>query len=335
MTDTATQPTQTARTADRYALVADIGGTNTRVGLCEGKHLLPKSIRRFSNAEFDGLGPILRAYIKTEGGVDCAGACVAAAGPVRDGVATMTNLNWTIDRETLISATRAETVSILNDLQAQGHALGHLDATNLLQISPGKPASQNAVKMVVGVGTGFNCAPVYDTADGRFVAPSECGHINLPIRTDQDLSLSRFVEAAHGFPAVEDVVSGRGLERVYHWQSIENNSENTLSAAEIMTAAAQGNDPIATKTVAVFSRMLGSVAGNLALVNLPFGGVYLVGGVSRAFAPYLGSNGFIEGFRDKGRFAPFMDSFSVTVIEDDYAALIGMAHHLFYLTQKK
>ena len=33
-------------------------------------------------------------------------------------------------------------------------------------------------------------------------------------------------------------------------------------------------------------------------------------------------------FRDKGRFAEFMENFSVTVVEDDFAALTGCAAHL-------
>jgi glucokinase len=61
---------------------------------------------------------------------------------------------------------------------------------------------------------------------------------------------------------------------------------------------------------------------------LPFGGIFLVGGVSRAFAPYLERFGFGEAFRDKGRFAGFMSNFSVSVVEDDYAALTGSAAHL-------
>jgi len=54
----------------------------------------------------------------------------------------------------------------------------------------------------------------------------------------------------------------------------------------------------------------------------------LVGGVARAFAPYLNEYGFAEAFRDKGRFAGFMGNFKVSVIEDDYAALTGSAAHL-------
>ncbi|HHS94429.1 MAG TPA: glucokinase, partial [Rhodobacterales bacterium] len=35
-----------------------------------------------------------------------------------------------------------------------------------------------------------------------------------------------------------------------------------------------------------------------------------------------------EAMRDKGRFSGFMKNFPVFVIEDDFAALTGCAHHL-------
>ena len=73
---------------------------------------------------------------------------------------------------------------------------------------------------------------------------------------------------------------------------------------------------------------MGTVTGNLSLIHLPFGGVYLVGGIARAVAPWLGEFGFADAMRDKGRFAGFMKNFPVYLIEDDYAALTGCAFRL-------
>jgi glucokinase len=184
---------------------------------------------------------------------------------------------------------------------------------------------------VIGVGTGFNAAPVFDTEHGRLVTPSESGHANLPIRTEQELRLCQYVSNAHGFPAVEDVLSGRGLERVYAFLGQEAGDPREERAHMIMAALADGRDPRAVEAAQIFTRILGTVAGNLSLIQLPFGGVYLVGGVARAFAPYLTQFGFGEAFRDKGRFAGFMGNFAVSVIEDDYAALTGSAAHLVSL----
>ncbi|SFI30401.1 glucokinase [Jannaschia pohangensis] len=306
-------------------LVADVGGTNTRVALAHGRTVLPESIRRYANRDFANLAPVLRQYRSDQGCATPQGACVAMAGPVADGRAELTNLDWSIDTHRLLEATGAKDAAILNDLQAQGHAIGHLNPGELETIIKG-PVIPDAARLVIGVGTGFNAAPVHDTPSGRFVPPCEAGHANLPIRTEDELRLCTFVSTAHGFPAVEDVLSGRGLEQVYRWLSSEAGATEEFRAADIM--ARLGKDPRADAAVAQFIRIMGTVAGNLALIHLPFGGVFLVGGVARAMAPHLAAKGFADAFRDKGRFAGFMHNFPVTLVTDDFAALTGCAAHL-------
>ena len=315
--------------ADTLTLLADLGGTNTRVALSRGRTVLRDTIRRYPNTAHPGLDAVLADYLASQGGVDCAGACVAVAGPVRDGVARLTNLDWTIDGDSIAAVTRAETVAVLNDLQAQGHALGHLEPGALRPVIEGAACPRpGASQLVIGVGTGFNAAPVHEGPGGRIVAASECGHASLPVRNGTELRLLHFVERAHGFPGVEDVLPGRGLERVYAWASAEAGHPQERRAADIMEAMAAGDDPLAAHAGEVFVRTLAKVAGDLCLIHLPFGGVYLIGGVARAFAPWLQRFGFAEAFRDKGRFSDFMAQFAVHVIEDDYAALTGCAVYL-------
>lgn len=314
----------------QLAIVADIGGTNTRVALADGKVVRAGSIRKFSNAEYPGLEPVLRQYLADAGIASVDGACVAAAGPVRDGVAVMTNLDWTIDSPSLIRATGAQRTAILNDLQAQGHALGHIAPQFLRPLIAG-PQQAKAAMLVVGVGTGMNAAPVHETPWGRVVAASECGHISMPVRTEQDFRLARFLEShgphAHGFAGVEDVLAGRGLERVHAFVTTEAGTPQELKAADIMAALAAG-DALARDTARLYVHLLGAELGNLALIHLPFGGLFLIGGVARAMTPYMEEFGLAEAFRDKGRFGTFMHSFAVTVVEDDFAALTGCAAYL-------
>ncbi|MZR13229.1 glucokinase [Maritimibacter sp. DP07] len=314
--------TQTALT-----LVADIGGTNTRVALAEGTTLIPDTIERFRNAEYPGLETVLTRYLEGQGHPGCAGACVALAGPVRDGVGDMTNLDWTIDAATVARATGTDVVDVINDLQAQGHALDHIEEGCLTRIVPGPAPKGHASKLVIGIGTGFNCAPVHDTPAGRLVVPSEAGHANLPIRSVEELELCRDFETAHGFPAVEDVLSGRGLAHVATWMSARAGETREYSAAQVMEAVEAGNET-ARAALAFFVRIMGTVTGNLSLIHLPFGGVFLVGGVARAVSPWLIEMGFDDAMRDKGRFAGFMKNFSVTLVDDDYAALTGCARHM-------
>lgn len=60
--------------ANTLSLVADIGGTNTRVALADGVELLPDTVRRYSNATFPGLESVLRQFVIDEDNVDCKGA---------------------------------------------------------------------------------------------------------------------------------------------------------------------------------------------------------------------------------------------------------------------
>ena len=307
---------------DRYTLLADIGGTNTRVALAQGRQMLPGTIRRYANKGRDSLEEILSDYIAEEGVRDLAGACVAAAGPVRDEIATMTNLSWVIEARNLKSVTGAEQVFVLNDLQAQGHALGHLAADAVREILPGQPARADAARLVVGVGTGFNAAPVHEAPGGRLVPPSEAGHITLPCQTDEEFSLKRYLEAKHEFASVEHVVSGRGLERLYAY--LAGHEDATVTGQQILEEIKR-NDPTARAAGEMFVRFMGRVLGDLALTHLPFGGIYLIGGAARGVVPWLSEFGFAPAMHAKGRFSDFLTAFPVSVIEDDYAALHGCA----------
>lgn len=312
------------------ALVADIGGTNTRVALADGVSVRQDSIRRYANTEFSDLESVLRRYLDETATASVSGVCVAAAGPVRDGVASMTNLDWTITGLGLTAATGTDHTAILNDLQAQGHALGRIAPQHLRPVIAG-PSKPGAAMLVVGLGTGMNAAPVHETPWGRVVAASECGHISMPVRTEEDHRLAQFVAHvgphAHGFAGVEDVLAGRGLERVYAFVAHEAGHETTKRGAEIMADVAAG-EALAARAVQLYIHLLGQELGNLALVHLPFGGIYLIGGVARAMQPYFEQMELTRHFRDKGRFAEFMGNFAVTIVEDDYAALTGCAAYL-------
>lgn len=304
-------------------LVADIGGTNTRVALADAGVLRQGSIRRYANAGRANLGDILGEYLRETATTECSGVCVAAAGPVRGGVAQLTNLDWKITAQVLSDVGGTSRVAILNDLEAQGHALSSLDPRHLRTLLPGKATAEPyASRLVVGAGTGFNAAPVHQSASSTQVAPSECGHIHLPQHGAQEQALARHLAKKHGIATVEEVLCGRGLVALHHWVSGHDITPDALIDA---IAAA---DSIARETGALYARIMGRVLASLALVHLPFGGIFLIGGVARAMAPHLVELGMAQSFAEMGRFSDMMAEFPVQVIEDDYAALLGCATYL-------
>ena len=67
---------------------------------------------------------------------------------------------------------------------------------------------------------------------------------------------------------------------------------------------------------------------DLALIHLPYGGIFLIGGMSRALTPHFDAFGLTPTFRDARRVDLLQKDFSVTVVEDDFAALTGCAAFL-------
>lgn len=318
------------------AILADIGGTNTRVALARGDEVLTDSIARFSNAEYKAAGKdiahILRDYLTEKNMQSVEGVCVAAAGPVQDGVATMTNLDWVMDGAKLRGATGAARVAILNDLQAQGHALGHIAPDKLRKVISG-PAKAGASMLVVGLGTGVNAAPVHQTPAGRIVPPSECGHVNMPVKSEEDLRLVRFIEglltSRQEVPhaGVEEVLSGRGLANLHAFAAAEAGDQKALSSAEVLAALDRG-DAVAEHAARLYTRILAQTLADLALIHLPYDGIFLIGGMSRAMTPHFARFGLEAGFREARRVDLLLKDFSVSVVEDDFAALTGCAAYL-------
>lgn len=310
-------------------LVADVGGTNTRVAFARGGVVDTASAVKFRNSEASGLPEVLARFHAAAGAPVLAGASVAVAGPVHGGTGQLTNLAWSFDATSLGAALALmpARVGILNDLQAQGFALGHLAPGSETALIAA-PRDAAGVQLVIGIGTGFNAAPVHPApGGGRVVAPSECGHVTLPARTEIEMALSHHIAREYGFPGVEEALSGRGLGHIDAF--LAQRSPGGLPArdsAQIMAALAEG-EPRARQTAEIFVGLLGRVVGDLALVHLPFGGIALIGGMARALAPWFAEFGFAAAFRDKGRFSTFLEAFAVDLVEDDLAALTGCAQH--------
>lgn len=302
----------------QLCLTADIGGTNTRVALFDNEKLLESSCMTYSNNEYDSFETVIENYfdLVNESSVKFAG--IAAAGPIQEKSAKMTNLSWSLTERSIASITGAEQVGIINDLQAQGYGLTSLDKADLEPITVGSQrANSNATRLVCGIGTGFNAAPVFNVGHKIFVPPSEAGHSQLSLTDKSYQPVFEKIGSVGSFVSVEDILSGRGLENV--GRALTGNDE---TAAQIMQKASQG-DENSKKVAHLLTTCAGSFFGDLALILLPFGGIYLIGGVARSLKEYLKSEIFVEAFCKKGRFSKFNQKFSVHLVLDDYAALKG------------
>lgn len=299
-------------------LLADVGGTNTRVAFASDGALQRDAVKRYRNKDHSDLYQILQAYLQhLDLSVDA--ICVDIAGPVQNGRGELTNRKWTITPEGLKSASGAAFALVINDMHAQGLALDTLpEASRIPCILPTRPAL-SSTRMVVNVGTGFNSAVVLDQ-DGEILVPgSETGHVDLPAQTAKHFDLHQYITEQNGFASVEDVLSGRGVEMVYKWCA--DGTKRAKTSYDILSSI--DTDAAAQKTLETAISIFGQTCGNLALTHLPFDGIYLVGGMAQALAPHFERFDFEAAFKAKGRFSEFMNQFGVTLVADDHAPLVG------------
>ena len=119
-------------------------------------------------------------------------------------------------------------------------------------------------------------------------------------------------------------LSGTGLPILYRAAGMAAGQADTpmRSAKDILDDARTQTDPIAEKTAHMFTTHLGAVMGDLAVVLMPVGGVFLVGGVAEKNR-WLFKEAFRDAFNAGGRFTDLRRSMSLYVSEQDEFGIVG------------
>jgi glucokinase len=148
--------------------------------------------------------------------------------------------------------------------------------------------------------------------------PGEGGHVTLPAQDEPEEALIRMARERFGHCSAERLLSGSGLSFLH--QALHGGG---LSAQTIGERFAAG-DHRAAATLEVFFRLLGTVAGDVALTLGAFGGVYIGGGIVPRYAEAFRRSGFRQRFESKGRYQDYMRAIPTWVITAAYPALTGL-----------
>ena len=70
-----------------------------------GHTFLTDRVQKFANADYPDLAAVIETYLANQNAGALDRICVAAAGPVTDDRAEMTNLDWVIDARDIASVT--------------------------------------------------------------------------------------------------------------------------------------------------------------------------------------------------------------------------------------
>ena len=339
-----------------YLLAGDIGGTKTILRLVRvrrrrsASRLQVEAEERYASADYPDLVPLVRAFLAQAGiGAEMAieAACFAVAGPVVDDRCRVTNLPWVLEADRLEAELRIPRVRLVNDFAAVAWGVPELVPEDLKTLQAVEPDPQAPIG-VVGAGTGLGQAFLIPVDDGFRVYPTEGGHSDFAPRNLREFELAGYLREVSQIPrvSVERVVSGTGIRSIYEFlrsrdpaaegeelrriyalyeEQIGRRRKTVDLAAEVSKAAVEGSDPLAVKTMDLFVEAYGAEAGNLALKLLPYGGLYVAGGVGAKIVPLLESGRFLEAFREKGRMRPLMEKVPLHLILNPKVGLLGAA----------
>src|SRR5690606_32711266 len=108
------------------------------------------------------------------------------------------------------------------------------------------------------------------------------------------------LEKIGGRISAEQILCGRGLVNIYQAVAAADGKPDTLTDPAAVTGSGlDGSDPIAVEALDIFVTCLGRLAGDLALIFMSRGGVYLTGGIVQKIVPALTNGRFRAAFEDK------------------------------------
>ena len=312
------------------ALIADIGGTNARFALTDLAAAQPQlaHIRSLPGAEFASLQHAAEYYL---GLVDVRPRCAAfaVACPVAGDEIRLTNRAWAFSRRELQSRLGLGQLTVINDFGAVAWAVPALGAAERVWLHGPDTASLQGPVSVLGPGTGLGVGLlVGDARRGWQVVETEGGHVSFAPQGEEEQLIAHWLNARYGRASTERLLSGEGLASIDAALAYHANPSLTPAAprepAVIVAAALDGHDQIARRALARFCAILGSVAGDTALIH-GARTLMIAGGIVPRFIPFLRSSAFRERFLAKGRFAAYLDSVALYIVTHPTPGLLGAA----------
>ncbi len=313
-------------------LVGDVGGTNARFALYTDPLAPFAAEETLSASDYPRFGDAIKAYLAAAN-IKPRAMCLAVAAPIIDDFVQLTNRDWQFSRAQLQADLELDYLQVLNDFEALALALPYLGPQELEPLaSTGLVPRLGSPKLVLGPGTGLGVAYLAPVGDDWLPLPGEGGHACFAPGDQLERRLHAQLARDGEHISYEHLLSGPGLERTYRaLLAIGEASGLPLTAAQIAAAALAG-DPGPALCLQIFCNVLGSYAGDLALIGGARGGVYLAGGILPRILPFVHTSALRARFDHKGAMRHFVQEIPIQIITSRLPALIGAAAHMAKLT---
>ncbi|WP_309738922.1 glucokinase [Chamaesiphon sp. OTE_20_metabat_361] len=333
-----------------YLLSGDVGGTKTLLRLAHpGSPQLACFQQSYPSQEYPDLVAIVQKFLAaapTQLGtqIEIDAACLAIAGAVIDGSSYLPNLDWHLNAAKLAQALQIPNLTLINDFTAIGYGITQLQPADLHTLQTGQPRDRAPIA-IIGAGTGLGQGFLIHNGTDYQVIATEGGHTDFAARSIQEFELYQYICRRKQIDRVsnERVLSGAGIITIYQFlrdtgdlsentdianvvQRWESQPETAADPAGIISAQAIAKtDPLAQATMQMFGSIYGAESGNLALKTLPYGGLFIAGGIAAKNLPLITDGTFMAAFNHKGRISDLLTNIPVQIVLEPQVGLLGAA----------
>lgn len=328
-----------------YSLIGDVGGTNTRLQLISftAKSEKPTDVktRFYRTRDHASLTECIADFLSEYKGTEKYphNATLAVAGAPYEGKVTLPNTHWpTLDEAELSKEFEISPFVMINDFVAIGYSMLKIPKEDMIVLNEAKK-SENATMIVTGPGTGMGeCVIQPAIIDGQntyTVFGTEGGHKNFAPTSKSEWEYLNYVLEENpeikeriGYLSTEKAFCGPGIPNIYKFFcKKEDVKAEDYTSEEIIQKALAKEDRTCVKVLEFFCTLYAKEISNFALNSLPYGGIYLVGGLTNCVADYImndPTSPFKDSYFSKGKVINgLLSKFPIYVVKSQELGLLG------------
>jgi len=327
-------------------LAGDIGGTKSTLFLfsMNGSSLEPRFRARLMTRDFSSPISLIRRFLELAAGerISIDGLdtiSLACAGAVVEDRVVTNNLPWTVDAGALAKEFRVEPnrTLLLNDLVAAAASLPHLPQEDFLPLNNATPKAR-APKALIAAGTGLGEALLFWDGTRYRIFPSEASLTDFAPRNDRELLLVHSLRQRMPHVSCEEIVSGRGFRAIHQiiFPGVQHawfDDPSVDPAVRITQQALEESCAACVETLQIWTEAYAAEAGNMALRVLPFGGVYVAGGIALKILPKMKDGTFVRVFSDKQKLSTELARIPIYLVLNEDAPALGAAYEALAMAE--
>lgn len=324
-----------------FFLAADIGGTNSNIGIFSLRGEIPKLLLsvHYKSKQIEDFALFMKeviAYIDEHYGIVPTRGCIGASGIVYPArvIVQPTNVSFGINVNTIKEMTPLKDLFLINDFEAVAMGLELINPKDIIVIQKGINRI-HANKGFIGAGTGLGKSLLVWASDDKRYLPvaSEGGHADIALYDSLERALQDFIYSIDGMCPLswEVLLSGSGIQKIYRFlgtykayprTAITEEIERTDFSPDKISLYAQ-QDERCNDTFTIYVKLYARCAKNFALDGLTLNGLYIAGGIaSHNVGMFLGPL-FKDEFGRCGRKSKDLATIPVFVIADYNISLYG------------